>query len=97
MRCTEPTTTVGMEVFVEPDVVTEMWICVELRVPTVRSTPSLGVTSKYMDDTMLNLLSDIGQIHVVTATRRAFDLQIITVVLIEPLQTLNQEEVHREP
>lgn len=81
----------------EPDVVSEVWVAVKLGVPTVRGTPTLCIATENVDDPVLDLFCDLNEVHVITAASWALDLQLITVVLIEPLQTLNQEEIDRKP
>ena len=68
------------------DVVPEMLIMVHLLVRSVRCTTSVAIPSEDVDNTMLDLLRYCTEIHVITTTRRAFDLEVITVVLVEPLE-----------
>ena len=81
----------------EQDIVTELRVKIPLAVAAVGGAAALHVAAEEVDDTVLNLLCDICKIHVVPATSRAFDLQIIAVVLVESLQTLDQEEVDSKP
>ena len=67
-------------------VVPEMLIMVHLLVRSVCRTTSVAIPSEDVDNTMLDLLRYCTEIHVITTTRRAFDLEVITVVLVEPLE-----------
>lgn len=58
----------------EPDVVAEMRVMVQQGVPSVGGPLAINVASEDVDDTVLNLLSYLGQIHVITAAGRALDL-----------------------
>ena len=46
---------------------------------------------------MLDLLRDADEVHVLAAAGWTLDLQVIPVILVEPLQTLDEQEVDREP
>ena len=81
----------------EPDVIPEVWVAIQLGVPAVRGTPTFRITTEDVDDPVLDLFRDLNEVHVIPAASRALDLQVIAVVLVEPLQTLNQEEVDRQP
>jgi hypothetical protein len=50
-----------------------------------------------MDDTMLDLISDICQVHLVSTASRAFHLQAVAVELMESLKRLNDKEGGSEP
>lgn len=70
-----------------------MRVSIELLVTPVRSTSSLDVTSKDMNDTVLDFFRSAKQVHVITTSTRTFDLQIITVILMEPLQGFDEQEI----
>lgn len=82
---------------VEPHIITEVRITIQLDVAAIRGTLALAVTSKDVNDSVLNLLSDVGEIHVIAATSWAFNLHFVSVILVEPLKTLDEDEVDSEP
>ena len=82
---------------VEPDVIPEVWVAIELDVTAIGRPLAFDVATKDVNDAMLNFLGDVRKIHVVPRTRGTFDLHLITVVLVKSLQALNQEEVDSKP
>jgi hypothetical protein len=80
---------------VEPNIVPEERIKVEFLVSSIESTTSVNVAAKDMDDAMLNFFSHLEEIHKITTAGGAFNLQFVTIVLIEPLEALDEQEVHR--
>ena len=71
---------------VEPHVIAEVRVTIELRVPSIICPSALTVATEDMDDAMLNFFSDVRKVHIITATRRAFHLYFVTVVLVESLK-----------
>ena len=65
---------VRVEEFVETNIITEVRVGVQLLAATVRRTTTFHVTTKDVDDAVLYLLGDTGQVHVVAAACRTFDL-----------------------
>ena len=59
---------------VEPHVVTEMRIVIELRAPSVCSSSTFHVATKDMDNPMLDFLSDGSEVHIIATTCRTFHL-----------------------
>lgn len=45
----------------------------------------------------MNLLGDIGEVHVLPAASRTLDFQVVSVVLVEALEGLDEEEICCEP
>lgn len=62
---------------VEPYVVTEVRISVQLRVSTVSGTLPLRVTPKDVNDSVLDFFGNIGEVHIIAAACGAFNLQMI--------------------
>lgn len=52
-----------MEELVEMDVVPEMRISVQLGVSTINGTPTMFVSAKEMNKSMLNLFGTTSQVH----------------------------------
>lgn len=86
-----------MEELVEPDVVSEVGISIQPDGPTIGCTTPIRITSKDVNDAMLNFFRNFVQRHVVSTSSRAFDFKFLSIVLTEALKTLNQEEIGREP
>jgi hypothetical protein len=80
---------------VEPDIVPEKGIKVEFLVSPIESTASVNITTKDMDDAMLNFFGHLEEIHVIPAAGGALNFQFVTIVLVEPLEALDKQEVHR--
>jgi len=86
-------------------------------IASIRSSTTVHVSAKYVDNPMLYFFSDSHKIHIIPTSRRTFHLkvrkyirtahhkkmfnqiylEIVAVVLIESLQTLNQQEIGGEP
>jgi hypothetical protein len=83
-------------------------IVIEYIVPPIGGPSAIHVAPKYVNNTVLDLLSNFDQVHILPASCRAFnlsatefsmgryadvvgtDLDIVTIVLVEPLQALDQ-------
>jgi hypothetical protein len=74
-----------------------MWVEVQLVIAAVRRAAVLAVPREDVDDAVLDLLCDAEQVHVLARARRALDLDLVAVVLVEALQALDEQEVHRQP
>lgn len=62
--------------FVEPHIVTEVRIIIKLIIPSVSGSSPFHITTKDMDDTMLDFLRYRDQIHIVPTSCGTFDLKI---------------------
>lgn len=60
--------------FVEPNVITEVRIMIQFHISTVGRTSSFHVSSKDVNDPMLNFFCDLDEVHIIAATGRALDL-----------------------
>lgn len=69
---------------------------VELRVPSIRCTLPFNIPAEDMDYAVLDLLGDGSKIRIISAADRAFDLQVIAVVLVESLERLDKQKVGRK-
>lgn len=96
MRRSQPPAIISMEELVEENVISKVGVTIEFLVPTVRRTPAVHVASKDVNETMLDLFSDLGEVHVVAAASRALDLEVAAVVLVEALKGLDEQEVDGE-
>lgn len=85
MRSTKSASSVGVEVLVEPDIITEERIGIEFRVPSISSTLAFYIATEDVDNTVLNFFGDIGQVHEITTARRTLNLKVVTIVLVESL------------
>ena len=66
-------------------------------VSAIGSAPTAAVAAKDVYDAVLQFFSNVRKVHLVAASSRALDLQLVTVVLVEALETLDEEEVDSEP
>jgi hypothetical protein len=97
VRSTKTRTIVTVEELVEEHIVPEMGITIELRVSTIRSSASIHILSKYVDNAMLDFFRNLVQWHRVTTPSGALDLKVIPIVLVETLKRLDKEEVGCQP
>lgn len=74
-----------------------MRVVIKLDIPTIGSPFTLDIATKDMDDTMLDLLGDVGKVHVIAAAGGTFDLEFVSVVLVEALEGFDEEEVDSQP
>lgn len=88
---------IPMEELIEPDIVPEVRVKVQLVVPSVRRAPVLAVPREDMYDAVLDLLRHAEEVHELARACGALDLDVVAVVLIKPLQALDEQEVHRQP
>ena len=79
------------------NIIPKVWIKIQLLITTVGCATSFRIATKDMDNAMLNLFCDVRQVHVLAASCRALDLEVISVILVEPLQRLYEKEIHSQP
>lgn len=80
---------------VEPDIVPEEGIEVEFLVSSIESATSVNIAAKDMDNAMLNFFCHLEKIHIIPAAGGTLNLQFVTIVLMEPLEALDKQEVDR--
>lgn len=97
MRRSESTSTICMEELIEPHVVAEVGIVIQLVVSPVRRSTALHVAPEDMNDSVLDLLCDRDEVHVHATPSGALDLKVVAIVLVKPLQALNEQEVGGKP
>jgi len=90
-----------MEELVEMNVIPEMGISVEFGVTTINGSSTMFISAEEMDESMLDLLGTSSEVHellvslslnerskaYITTAGRTFDLKVLTIVLVESLQT----------
>src|SRR5947209_8140544 len=86
-----------MEVFVEQQVVAEVRIALQLRVVAEDCPPTLLVAQEQPTQSTRQLLRHLFNGDEVAGTARAFDLEVVAVVVMELLQRFDQEIIDREP
>ena len=69
---------------------------VEFRITAIACALAFCVTTKYVDDAVLNFLGDLCQVHQITRPGWTFNFEVIAVVLVEALQGLDEKEVYRK-
>jgi hypothetical protein len=101
MRCTQSSTIVTVEELVEMDVIPEMGVSVEFGVTTIDSSSTMFISAEEVNESMLDFLGTSSEIHelvvslslyvilkaYITTAGRTFNLKVLTVVLVESLQT----------
>ncbi len=92
MRSSKTSPIVSVEELVEPDIILEVGIAIELDATSVRGTATVRILRKYVDCAMLDLFRDPEKIHLFSATRWALNLEFGTVELMEALERLDEEE-----
>ena len=81
----QATAGITIEELVVPHVVFPVRVKVQHFVAVVDGSSTVITTSKQMLKTMLNLLCDVTEMHVVTRPSRALYLQIVAIVEMESL------------
>jgi hypothetical protein len=90
-----------MEELVEMDVIPEMGVSVEFGVTTIDSSSTMFISAEEVNESMLDFLGTSSEIHelvvslslyvilkaYITTAGRTFNLKVLTVVLVESLQT----------
>lgn len=74
-------------------IVSEMRVTIKLCVSTICGSTAFYVSSEDVNNSMLYLFRYCAEVHIVTTSSRAFDLKIVSIVLIEPLERLDEKEV----
>lgn len=80
---------------VKPDIVPEEGIEVQFLVSSIESATSVNIAAKDMDNAMLNFFCHLEEIHKIPAAGGTLNLQFVTIVLMEPLEALDKQEVYR--
>lgn len=82
---------------IKPHIIPKVRIEIQPLISPIRRPPPTHIAPKDMYDPMLDLLSDVREVHEVSRAGGTLYLEIVTVILVETLQGLNEEEVDREP
>lgn len=98
---------------VEPNIISEVDVVIQLLIAPVRSSSSLHIATKDVNYAVLNLFCNCDQVHVVPTpcgtfhlrklrndrkfTRETCYLKIVTIVLVEALQTLDEQKIRGKP
>lgn len=88
---------VAVKEFVEPEEVLPVFIEIQHIVTGVDASSAIIGSRKQMLQTVLNLFRHLTEMHVVTASRRALNLELGSVEEIEALERFYQEEVDTQP
>src|SRR6266545_6064671 len=88
---------VTVEVLVEEDEVPPVRVLLELLDASVDRAPPVGVPQEDAGVATGQLGGDIPQGHELPGARGALDLETVAVEMVEPLDRLDQQEVHRYP
>lgn len=73
VRSSETGSIISMEELVEPNIVPEVWIPIQLSGAPVRSSSAIHIFCENMDDSVLNFLGNLVQRHEVSTIGWALD------------------------
>src|SRR6478752_3873875 len=92
-----PRTVVPVKVLVKQDQIPPVWIFLENLGSPGNWSPPIGVSQENPDQAPRNLPRHLPQISLFPRVRRTLHLEILAIVMMELLQRLNQQVVHRHP
>src|SRR5262245_35072596 len=88
---------VPVEVLVEEDQVSPVWIAAELRGPAVYWPAAPVVPEEDPAQPAADLVGHLPQSHLTSGTRRTFDLEIVTVIGIHLPERLHDQGIDGHP
>src|SRR5205085_5067806 len=97
VRRTDTAARVAVEVLIEEDVVPEVRVGVSALIEAVDRSASVRICKEQPSQTAGDLVGNLVEGREVPRARRALDPEVITVVVMELLQGLNDEEIDRKP
>src|SRR5260370_39859544 len=97
MRGSEATAGVAMKVLVKKNVVAKVWIVLEPVIVTARGAPAMRVGEKQSRQAAFQLDGHVVDGHVVARASRALDLELVSVVVVELLERLDDDKIHGKP
>src|SRR4051812_19024608 len=90
VRSAHPAPGIAVKILVEQDVIAEVWITRELRVIVKHRTFALFILQKNSREPARQFVRDFFDGDEVSRSVRTFDLEVITVVVMELLQRFDQ-------
>src|SRR6516164_428724 len=97
VRGAEAAAGVAVKIFIEQHIVAEANILLlDPRIPEHRAA-TLLVAQKDPAQTLRQLVGHLSEMHQPARPDRAFDLEIVAVITVEPMQRLDNQEIHRHP
>src|SRR5216684_3696607 len=97
VRSAEPATAVAVEVFVEPEHLSPVWIPGESRVGTEAGAKAIRIRQEELRQTPAQIARHFQQAHPLSRPGRAFHLERIPVEVMVALQCLDQQIVEGKP
>src|ERR1700683_1093621 len=97
MTCAEAGAVVAMKVLVEQNQISPVRIVLEYFGSTVDGPAAVVATQERTDHTARKFGGPLPQIAVFPGASRAFNLEILAIVMMKLLQRLDQEIVHGKP
>src|SRR5579871_235740 len=88
---------IAMKIFMEEDVVAPMLVALQERIAAVERPPAAFIAQEEVDEPVREVIGNRIQRQILPRAGGAFDQKIITIVVVELLQGLNQQIVDREP
>src|SRR5688572_23820572 len=97
MACTDASPRIAVEIFVEQREAAPVRIAGISRVISVAGASSGSVGQERFRKAAAQLSRHLKEIHVLTRSRGALDAYFVTVEMVIPFQSLDDEIVHRKP
>src|SRR5262249_28776296 len=88
---------VAVEVLVEQEQVSPVWIRLEFPGAPVRGTGALLVTQERTHETLGDFSSNLEQVHALAGARRALHREVVAIKRVQIQEPADDEHVHREP
>src|SRR5438309_7110946 len=88
---------VAVKILVEEEKVAPVRIDLERPGGTVHGAPAVAAAQEQADEPARQLARDVPEVEQAVRPGRAFDLEVVAVEVVELLQRLDQQVVHREP
>src|SRR5580704_6885161 len=97
MGSARPSRGVSIKEFIEGHVITEILIFLEARVKSIYLANSFTVLEEDFRQAIGEFHCDLVDGEKYSRPRGALDFEIVAVIVVELLQRLDDEEVHRKP
>src|SRR5438034_2997057 len=97
MRGAEAAAGLAMKILVEQHVIAEMRVLLQYRHVAEDRPAAVGPTQENPAQAPRQLSRDLAEMRQRPGSHRAFDLEIVAVIGMKPLQRLDDQEVDRHP
>src|SRR6185503_15680259 len=97
MACAQSCPVITLKIFIKEQVITPMRIALEFFCSSIERAAPMLVAHENARQAIADFLTHFKEIHELSRTRRALNLEIITIIKIELEQRPNQQGVHGQP